>query len=198
VNIERFGEGELLARLRAVRLVGFDGAQPYADAELEVTTVRPDDLAPAQRYVLRPGVERILELRNALMPHGEDPFALSGGLEVDTVPLIPPVIEESREPDGRTVLLIADGIHRVFAARSLGLPIAAVVVRRIPPEYPYYALALPGGWDDVAELDELPDGFQKKEYRVPDNYRRLFRDLDGQFPGVQTRRKASNPAHLRA
>ena len=53
------------------------------------------------------------------------------------------------------------------------------------------------GWRlDVA--DELPDGFQKKTYRVPDNYKSLFRQYNEVFPGVQQQRKRSNPAHLQA
>jgi hypothetical protein len=96
------------------------------------------------------------------------------------------------------VLLINDGIHRVFAARELGLPIATVIARGVPAEYPYYALALPRGWDDVTQLDELPDGFQKKEYRRPEGYKALFRDFNALFPGVQKERRKTNPAHLRA
>jgi hypothetical protein len=115
----------------------------------------------------------------------------------EKIPVIPPIIEESHEPDGRTALLIADGMHRVYAARSLGSPISVVVVRNLPREYPYYAYAEPDGWDAVIELDELPDGFQKKEYRVPTNYHALFRNYNAIFPGVQAERAASNPSHLR-
>ena len=48
----------------------------------------------------------------------------------------------------------------------------------------------------VAELEELPATFQKKEYRVPGNYKALFRDFNAVFPGVQAERRRSNPAHL--
>jgi hypothetical protein len=50
----------------------------------------------------------------------------------------------------------------------------------------------------VAELEDLPDEFQKKEYRLPDNYKALFRDFNAVFPGVQKQRKQSNPIHLHA
>lgn len=192
--------------LRRTRLVGFDGARPYADAALELApAVDTGALAPAQRYVLKGGVAKILELREALLAHGIDIFALDGGVYVRTsdapeevVPVIPPVIEESHEPDGRTVLLINDGIHRIFAARSQGMPITTVIARGVPAEYPYYALALPCGWADVVELDELPNGFVKKTYRNPGNYKSLFRNFNEQFPGVQKLRKHSNPPHIRA
>src|ERR1700722_6798793 len=123
---------------------------------------------------------------------GADIFDLDGGFYIDTsedhgqrVPVIPPIVEESYEPNGRTVLLISDGMHRVFAARSLGKSVTVVVIRRIPAEYPYYAYALEGGWSEVRQFTELPDGFQKKEYRRPNNYKSLFRDYNGLFPGVQ-------------
>jgi hypothetical protein len=200
VKVERFSADELLARLAETRLRGFGGARPYADASLELVSLSPEDLAPAQRYVLRPSVAAILELREALLGHGVDVFALDGGAYVRTadelVPVIPPIVEESREPDGRTVWIINDGIHRVYAARSLGLPVS--VVRATHVSHPYYALALPGGWSEVEELDELPERYEKKTYRQPEGYKALFREFNEVFPGVQKERRKSNPEHLRA
>jgi hypothetical protein len=204
LSIERFTAGELLSTLRRTRLRGYDGAQPYRDATLElVPGVSPDDLTPAQNYVLTPSVEKVLQLRTALLADGVDIFALSGGVYVTTsddpqerIPVIPPVVEESPEPDGRRVLLINDGMHRVFAARSVESDISVVVVRGVPEEFPYYAYALDGGWSRVTPLSELPDVHQKKEYRQPDNYKALFREFNALFPGVQKERKQSNPAHL--
>ncbi len=205
LSLAPIGRERLLASLRRVRLLGFDGARPYADARLELVVADPERLAPAQRYVLAPGVRRILRLREALLAHGVDVFALDGGVEVrtswapgETVPVLPPIVEESHEADGRTVLVVNDGIHRVFAARSLGLPIAVVTAHGVPPEYPYYACALAHGWADVLELEELPDGFEKKTYRNPDGYKALFRDFNAVFPGVQKERRKTNPEHLQA
>jgi hypothetical protein len=199
VKVERFSADELLARLAKTRLRGFGAARPYADASLELVSLSPEDLAPAQRYVLRPSVAAILELREALLGHGVDVFALDGGAYVRTadelVPVIPPIVEESREPDGRTVWIINDGIHRVYAARSLGLPVS--VVRATNVSHPYYALALPGGWAEVEELDELPERYEKKTYRQPEGYKALFREFNEVFPGVQKERRKSNPEHLR-
>jgi len=193
VHVEPFSREELLARLRETRLMGFDGARVYERATLQVEAFDPDDLTPAQRYVLMPGVRRILELRETL---DVDIFALDGGLHLHTedevIPFIPPVVERSTEPDGRTVWLINDGIHRVYAARASESPINVVTVEGA--SHPYYALA--ASWEDVVELEELPDTFQKKAYRVPENYKALFRDFNAVFPGVQQERKRSNPAHL--
>jgi hypothetical protein len=206
LSVARFGRDDLLSALRRTPLRGFGGAQPYASASLELAPrTDPAMLAPAQRYVLRPGTEKITALRDALLAEDVDIFELDGGVHVRTsdhpdevIPVIPPIVEESHEPDGRTVLIINDGLHRVFAARQLGRPISVVIARGVPAEYPYYALALPGGWAEVVQLDELPDGYQKKEYRHPDNYKALFRDFNALFPGVQKERRKTNPEHLTA
>jgi hypothetical protein len=206
ISVRRFGCRELLESLRNTPLKDRHEVHPYAGAKLElVGGVDSDDLAPAQRYILTPRIRKLLELRTALLVHEIDLFALEGGVYVRTadrpderIPIIPPFVEESREPDGREVLLINDGLHRVSAARSLGLPISVVRARGVPRELPYYALSLRGGWSEVAELDALPDDYQKKEYRLPDNYKALFRDFNAVFPGIQEQRKRSNPAHLRA
>lgn len=200
--MEHVAAADLLTTLRRTRLRGFDGAQPYASASLSIASVDPDDLAPAQNYVLEPGVATALALRSALLAHGVELFALDGALRVTladgaVVPVLPPIVEESAEPDGRTVLLINDGMHRVFAARRSGLAISCVVARGVPPEYPYYAYALAGGWSAVTALDELADGHQKKDYRRPASYKDLFREFDELFPGVQAQRRRTNPTHLR-
>lgn len=201
--VERLSAQEVLDRLRAVRLRGFPDVRPYADATLEIRAVDPETLAPPQRYVLRDGVQTMHDLRAALAPHDLDPLALDGGafatIGGDRIPVIPPIVEESFEP-GRAapVDVIADGLHRVYAARELRTPITVILAKGLPRDFPYYALALPDGWSGVAELDDLPDGFQKKTYRNPDNYKSLFRQYNEVFPGVQEQRKRSNPAHLRA
>ena len=185
---------------------GFDKAELYAEATLELAPATDaGTLTPAQRYVLEPTVHKLLELRDALAAHAIDLFALDGGAYIHTsddpdeaIPIVPPIVEESIEPDGRTVLLVNDGLHRVSAARSLGLPISVVIARGVPSEYPYYAYALPRGWAELEQLEELPDEYQKKEYRLPENYKALFREFNTVFPGVQKQRKQSNPEHLRA
>lgn len=206
LSIERFDRDQVLTAITRTPLRGFGGVRPFQHASVELVPLSDTDtLVPAQNYVLKPSVETVLRMRAALSQEGVDFFALDGGAYVRTseapdevIPVIPPIVEESREPDGRTVFIISDGLHRVFAARSLGLPISVVVVRGVPAEYPYYAYALQNGWSQVAELNELPDNYQKKEYRQPDNYKALFREYNTVFPGVQKQRKQSNPKHIRA
>jgi hypothetical protein len=204
LSYERFSADYLLSQIRTTRLRGYDGAQPYINASLQLShAVDADSLTPAQRYVLKPSVDKVIELRDALLEHDVDLFALDGGLYVVTsehpdekIPVIPPVVEASSEPDNRTVQLINDGMHRIFAARTLGKPISVITARNVPAQYPYYAYALEGGWSQVSELTELPDTFQKKNYRQPQNYKSLFRDFNAVFPGVQKQRKQSNPSHI--
>lgn len=142
-------------------------------------------------------------LAEEFQQHGINIFGLHGGIlfstenNTEAIPFIPPVIEESAEPDGRVVWLINDGIHRVYAAMKLGHKLNIVLARNVPSEYPYYAYALPNGWADVTEFGELQEGFQKKTYRDPTGYKALFRDFNEVLPGVQKQRKQTNPVHLR-
>ncbi|HEY2844764.1 MAG TPA: hypothetical protein VGJ09_13980 [Bryobacteraceae bacterium] len=205
---ELLSEAETLGRLKKTRLRGFERAEVYRDAALEIVEADPQSLTPAQRYVLQEGVQAILDVADAFAPMGIDIFALRGALlfwpqgsdpAVDPpIPFLPPVIEESVERDGSTVLLINDGIHRVYAARKRGRKLNVVVARNVPPQYPYYAYALKEGWAQVDELAELQEGYQKKEYRNPENYKALFRDFNEIFEGIQKQRPRSNPAHLKA
>ncbi len=91
------------------------------------------------------------------------------------------------------MLLINDGIHRVYAARKRGRKLNVVIARNVPREYPYYAYALPEGWTQVEELSELTEGYQKKVYRNPENYKALFRDFNEIFEGIQNQRPKTNP-----
>jgi hypothetical protein len=206
-KIETFDADQLMASLREVRLMGFDGrVRPYADAHLKLVSASPDDLVPAQNYLLQRSIDGAHELRDALLEHGLDVFVLEGGAWVtaegdgaaERFPVIPPIVEESHEPDGRIVWLINDGLHRVYAAREQRSDIAVVRISGLSREYPYYAEARADGWAGIPVFDELPDGYQKKQYRVPTAYKSLYRDFNAVFPGIQPERKDSNPPHLTA
>lgn len=209
IKHEFLSETEMLKRLKETKLKGFDGLQIYRDATLSLEErVDTNLLTPPQKYVLADGVKIILDLARKFAERGVDIFHLRGailfwfeGSNPDSdppIPFLPPIVEESWEPDGHMTLLINDGMHRVYAARKLKRDINIVLVKNVPREYPYYAYALQGGWTQVEEIRELSDGYKKKEYRNPNNYKALFRDFNAVFQGVQKDRKKTNPTGLKA
>jgi hypothetical protein len=198
---------ETLDRLSNVCLKGFDRFPIYRDAKMEIVRSVPTDaLTPPQRYVLRPTVEKIIEIADAFeMQQGIDVFGLAGALlfwtdgmdlQGDPIPFLPPVVEDSVERFNPKAMLVNDGMHRTFAARWMGRDPSIIHVSGLPPEYPYYAYGIEEGWAGVVEIDELTDGFKKKDYRNPDNYKALFRDFNAVFPGIQEQRKQTQ-AHLK-
>lgn len=198
---------ETLVRFKKTRLRGHNQREIYGGASLSlVKDVDPGRLVPAQRYVLHSDLQTVFALEKMFSLHGINIYALEGALmfwverdgeQEGPIPLAPPIIEESIEDDGQRIWLINDGMHRVMAARKRGVPINIILAAGVPAEYPYYALPLPNGWSDVQELAELPDGYQKKAYRVPENYKALFRDFNEVLPGIQKQRKQSNPDYIR-
>jgi hypothetical protein len=210
VNILRYeiiSEIELLTRLKKTPLRGFDNVEVYKDATLSLErAIDPEILMPPQRYVLTQGIRVVEDLADSFETLGIDIFGLTGALlfwpegsdpEKDNpIPFLPPMVEESYEPD-RIVKLVNDGMHRVYIARKRSRTINIVYATNVPREYPYYAYAMLEGWGAVREFDELPDEFQKKDYRNPDNYKALFRQFNKVFPGIQEQRKQSNPAHIK-
>ncbi|MDQ5949479.1 MAG: hypothetical protein QG589_605 [Patescibacteria group bacterium] len=193
-------EEELLGALKKTRLKGFGNPEIYKDSFLGLRRQMDTNLlVPPQRYVLKPTVNTILSLADEFASRDVDIFDLYGavlfwleGSNPDTdnpIPLLPPIVEESFEKEGRIIWLINDGMHRVSAARARGRSINVICITNVPREYPYYAYGLPDGWAGVEEISELTDGYKKKDYRNPDNYKALFRDFNGVFPGVQAERK---------
>lgn len=200
-RIQTISAQELLTRFATTRLRGHGQPLIYEKARLElVRQVDPKTLFPAQRYVLTQDHQMVLELHGAFQEHGIDAFNMEGGLlfwmanpgapsgEEGPIPFTPPIVEMSCEPDGRMIPLINDGMHRIFTAMKLARPVTIILVHGVPTEYPYYAYALANGWDEVVELDALPDQFIKKTYRDPQNYKLLFRDFNAVFDGIQKQR----------
>lgn len=184
---------EVLARLRRTRLKGYDRPYVYQNASLEIIEINPDNLVPAQRYVLSENLRKINQLYQLFKQQAVDIFALQAGLSFWThtqgspIPLLPPIVEESLEERGK-VLLINDGMHRIYTARRLKRNIHVILVKNVPAQYPYYAYPLPQGWQEVVELEELPAQFVKKTYRDKENYKALFRDFNELFPAIQKER----------
>ena len=189
---------ETIDRLYRTQLKGFGNPFIYASSYLQmVRSVSTDLLIPAQRYVLEDNVNTILELRRQFSDQGVDIFHLEGalffnverdGVEEGPIPLLPPIIEETRDAQKRPFWLINDGMHRIAAARRSNSTINIILAENVPSEYPYYAKPLTNGWEGVEELTHFPAGYVKKEYVDPVNYKSLFRDFNAVFSGIQKER----------
>ena len=186
----------LVSKLRAVTLENSSVVTIYRNAEIQLVEINLNDLYPAQLYVLESELAKITAIRSAFLRKGIDILALNGYIKfwTDTdrnmpVDILPPMVEESLKSDGNKVFLICDGLHRLYLARKLGIKVKVVLIQNIPEEFPYYAYPNENKWDDVIEIDELPQGFVKKRYRV-ENHRKLFRDFNSAFDNVGRRRKS--------
>ncbi len=201
---------ELIERLRGVRLLKDPDVLVYRGCVISLERIAPSCLYPAQRYVLLQKLKKVRRLQWSLQQHGYDIFHLNGYLEIwpqgaDTpFTLLPPVVEESIEQDGRVVALINDGMHRLYLARTQWIIPQVVYIRGIPKEYPYYAYPNPCQWEGIDLVEELPEGYVKKWYRTRD-YHRLYRNFNSAFASVgaprgrftKTARGASSPRPVR-
>jgi len=188
-HIERHSTDELLANMRKVGMLTNPSLRVYENSKIELATMDTDDIAPAQRYVLVHEIMKVRELRWALAEHGVNLFKLDGYVTIrlkgydDPIDVLPPVIEQSVEADGRVVKILNDGMHRVYLARMEWSPIQVVYVQDVPKEYPYYAFPLVNGWNDVEIVQDLPEGYIKKWHRIK-NYKTLYRDFNTGFQNV--------------
>lgn len=185
-NIFHYGKDKLVEKLRFITMLKDKDNYIYKDAFISIEKVNVDCLVPPQNYVLNPELKNKLELKYAFEEHGIDIFNLDGyvtfELDGDTTTrtLLPPVVEESIEPDGTILPIINDGMHRIYLARIERKPIEVIFVRGVPKEYPYYAYPVIGGWDSVKPVDELTPKTIKKWHRIQDN-KKLYRNLDSVF-----------------
>ena len=179
----------LINRLRHVTMLKAPNVYPYNDVFISLENIRTDYLYPPQRYVLVDELKKVRELKWALQEHGIDLFRLDGYvklfLEGEDMPvdLLPPVVEESVEADGSVIPLINDGMHRVYVARLEGIAPQVIYIRGVPKNLPYYAYPVPGGWDKVETVHDLPEGFLKKWHRT-ENYKSLYRNFNSAFDNV--------------
>jgi hypothetical protein len=194
VQVKNYSEAELRSRLRQVPLQEQPEVKIYQNTLISLECIHTKCLHPPQNYVWLTELRKVQELRWSLQEHGLNMFRLNGFVsytvrepngELMEYDLYPPIIEESFEADGTVALLINDGMHRVFLARSEWVVPQVVYVRGIPKEYPYYAYPRPQGW---AGLDMLPDNpdknrYLKKSHRIRHN-KSLYRNFQAVFQNV--------------
>jgi hypothetical protein len=197
LDVQRFPESQLIERLRRVTMLKAPDTMIYDKAFISLEIIAPRHLSPPQNYILKPELTKVRELKWALEAFGVDLFRLNGFVRLtleghdEPVDLLPPVVEESIERDGSFHLIVNDGMHRVYMALREWVTPEVILVRGIPKELPYYAFPVPGGWDKVEELDELPAAYLKKWHRIA-NYHALYRNFNSAFSNVGGPRQPSS------
>ena len=194
VQVKQYSVADLMARLRRVPLQEQPDVKIYENALISLETIHTKNLHPPQNYVWLAELRKVQELRWSLQEHGLNMFNLNGFVsytvkesneELVSYDLYPPIIEESFEADGTLALLINDGMHRVFLARSEWIVPQVIYVRGIPKEYPYYAYPRPQGWEGIDLLPDNPDKnrYLKKCHRIRHN-KALYRNFQAVFQNV--------------
>ena len=199
LEVQSFSEAELIQRLRQVTMLEDESLCPYADTYISLENICIDDLFPPQRYVLKRELLKVRDLKWQLAKHGIDLFRLNGfvrlTLEGEKAPidLLPPVVEEYVERNGRVVHIVNDGMHRVYMAYLEWVIPQVVFIRGLPKHIPYYAFPMPEkDWKQIELRDDLPGTFIKKWHRIERN-KTLYRNFNSAFINVGGPR--GNPVH---
>jgi hypothetical protein len=194
IALKRHSPEELIDCLRRVPLLKQPDVLVYQQALISLEYLHTDCLNPAQNYLWLKELKKTQELRWSLATQGVDLFRLDGYITYtlglpdggeETYDLYPPIVEESIEADGTLVLIINDGMHRLYLARLEWVVPQVVYVRGLPKAYPYYAYPRREGWAGLDLLPENPDPqtYLKKCHRQQDN-KRLYRDFQAVFENV--------------
>lgn len=186
---EHFPPQELIRRLKRVTLLKRPDVYIYEHSTITLETIASECLYPTQRYVLVQELLKVRQLKWELARFGHDLFRLEGYLKVwlagvpHPLDILPPVVEESVERNGRVVNIINDGMHRLYLAYLEWTTPQVIFVRGIPKDLPYYAFPSPTQWQGIELVDELPEGYIKKWHRIPD-YHSLYRNFNSAFEHV--------------
>lgn len=186
---------ELITKLHKVTMLKDDKCFVYNNAYITTEILDPNYLSPSQFYILKDELNKKIELQEAFKNYcnknypvcrygGTDIFSINGyyefkvSNEIETRTLLPPIVEESIEKDGKIYSLINDGIHRIYLALLQKRKINVVYIRGALK--PYYAYPLPNGWNDVKIVKEINSNLIKKIHRIQDN-KKLYRNFDSVF-----------------
>jgi len=190
LEVEQFSEQNLLKRLRSLTMLEDESVFPYKNSFMSLENISVDDLFPAQRYVLKQELLKVRELKWQLEEHGIDLFNLNGFVrmklegESEPVDLLPPVVEEFIERNGRIVNIINDGMHRIYTAYLEWLIPQVVFVRGLQKDIPYYSFPIPEkDWTKIELRNDIPKDFIKKWHRIEHN-KKLYRNFNSVFENV--------------
>ncbi len=199
-DIRRFGPDDLLERLRGLTMLKDRAVKPYENAFISLEAIAVEEMHPAQRYVLKPELLKVRKLKWELEKAGIDLFRLNGFVRLtlegssEPVDLLPPIVEESIERNGRITHIVCDGMHRVYLAYLEWVIPQVVFVRGIPKDYPYYSFPIPDrDWTKIELRDDIPAGMIKKWHRIEEN-KLLYRDFNSTFTNVGGPRGNTGPA----
>ena len=184
---------DLISKLHKVTMLKDDKCLVYKNAYITMETLDPGCLVPCQYYILKNKLSKMIELQEAFpcifSLHGYYEFKTSNTIELRT--LLPPIIEESVEADGKIYPLINDGMHRIYLALLQKRKINVVYIRGASK--PYYAYPLPNGWSDVKVVNEITKNSIKKIHRIIDN-KKLYRNFDSVFANASRPRGITSNA----
>ena len=190
LEVEQFSEQDLIKRLRRLTMLEDESVFPYRNTFISLENISLDDLFPAQRYVLKQELLKVRGLKWQLEDHGIDLFNLNGFVrmkiegESEPVDLLPPVVEEFIEGNGRIANIINDGMHRVYTAYLEWVIPQVVFVRGLPKNIPYYSFPIPEkDWTKIELRDDIPTCFIKKWHRIEQN-KKLYRNFNSVFENV--------------
>ena len=162
--------------LRSVTLEGDQECRPFANCEISLARMDPNELVLGQTFVQRGKYQGILEdfgnlmdssfcvtrgtaKRNAMIVFGQT----RNGEEV-LAHYIPPIVEVS---NGSQFLL--DGVHRNFLVKQIGTNIETVLLKGVSTELPCQT----SFWSDIRIVDQKPP----REERFIGFQPHLFRNL---------------------
>ena len=189
-SVQRFDMQELIGRLKNLTMLEDENMYPYRDAYISVERICVEELHPPQRYVMKSELTKVRELKWALEEHGVDLFNLDGFVRIflegreEPVDVLPPVVEEIIERNGRITHVINDGMHRIYMAYLEWVIPQVVYVRGLPKSVPYYAYAIPErDWTKIELLEEIPKTYIKKWHRIEKN-KTLYRNFNSVFTNV--------------
>jgi hypothetical protein len=198
-DVNVFSSEELCSKLKQVTLRG-SSIQPYLNSHISIEQFNPKNLSPCQRYVLLPVLRKLEQLRWDIQSnHNCDILRLNGYLKVaypseysahgvvetvgQTIDILPPVCEEFINDFGELMILVNDGMHRVYLAYQMGIPINVAYVRGVDKNYPYYAYKLPCGFNEVEIINEIPHNYLKK-FHVAKEHKKLYRWFNSEFENI--------------
>ena len=189
MKVEGFkSQEELIGNLYRASTLADKDARPYAGSDISIEDVHIDTFQPTQRYVIDSGVDKQQELRELVLPYGEDTLHMgTGGIDIvdeengEGGVMLPPIEEDSHEG-----LLLVDGMHRTTLARRMGVKtIRAVVIRGVDSNFAVTKRRLPNEWSEVTAFPTLGDlkaarkqGFiHRNKGSAPGDGRAVYRDF---------------------